>query len=277
MKEIQIFSSPQFGVIRTVLDADNQPLFCLGDVCKVLGLTVKGVGQRLSDGVISNYPITDRLGREQIANFVNEDGLYDVILDSRKPEAKRFRKWITSEVLPTIRKTGGYISANENDSPEEIMAKALVVAQDTLRRREERLRQLQEENDTQQQLITQQSEELQQAAPKVDYYDNTLQSVNTLTITQVAKSLGWEAHRLNCKLKESGIIFSQSGQWMLRSPYSQWGLHKTKTNTYTRTDGSVGTNMYTVYTEKGRRFISALVNNDFVIRKAIKEYNAEYI
>ena len=277
MKEIQIFNSPQFGEVRTILDADNQPLFCLGDVCKVLDLFTNKVAQRLSDGVLSRYPITDRLGREQYAHFVNEDGLYDVILDSRKQEAKKFRKWITSEVLPAIRKTGGYISANENDSPEEIMAKALVVAQDTLRRREERLRQLQEENDTQQQLITQQSEELQQAAPKVDYYDNTLQSVNTLTITQVAKSLGWEAHRLNCKLKESGIIFSQSGQWMLRSPYSQWGLHKTKTNTYTRTDGSVGTNMYTVYTEKGRRFISALVNNDFVIRKAIKEYNAEYI
>lgn len=124
-------------------------------------------------------------------------------------------------------------------------------------------------------LITKQSEELQQAAPKVDYYDTTLQSVNTLTITQVAKSLGWEAHKLNCRLKESGIIFNQSGQWMLKSPFSQWGLHKTKTNTYTRSDGSVGTNIYTVYTEKGRRFISALVSNDFVVSKALKEIKGE--
>lgn len=275
MKDLQIFNSPQFGEIRTFLDAENQPFFCLIDLCRVLELSTNKVSQRLDDWVLSRYPIIDALNRERMANFVNEDGLYDVILDSRKAEAKKFRKWITSEVLPAIRKTGGYILANENDSPEEIMAKALVVAQDTLKRREERLKQLQEENDTQQMLITKQSEELQQAAPKVDYYDSTLQSVNTLTITQVAKSLGWEAHKLNCRLKESGIIFNQSGQWMLKSPFSQWGLHKTKTNTYTRSDGSVGTNIYTVYTEKGRRFISALVSNNFVIGKALKEIKGE--
>lgn len=83
-------------------------MFCLSDLCRCLGLTAKIVNQRLGDGVVSKYPIIDNLGRTQQALFVNEDGLYDVILDSRKPEAKAFRKWITSEVLPSIRKTGSY-------------------------------------------------------------------------------------------------------------------------------------------------------------------------
>lgn len=102
-----MFTSPQFGTIRTIGDADN-PLFCLTDVCKSLGLRVKHVVPRLDDGVVSNDLIYDSLGRRQMAKFVNEDGLYDVIFDSRKPEAKAFRKWVTSVVLPSIRKTGGY-------------------------------------------------------------------------------------------------------------------------------------------------------------------------
>ena len=107
MSEIQIFKNPQFGEIRTAGTSEN-PLFCLSDLCKCLGLSAKFVNQRLSDEVVSNNPITDRLGRTQNALFVNEDGLYDVILDSRKPEARAFRKWVTGEVLPSIRKTGSY-------------------------------------------------------------------------------------------------------------------------------------------------------------------------
>ncbi len=107
--ELSIFSCQEFGQIRTII-VNNEPIFCLGDLCKALELTAKGVKQRLSDEVISNYPIEDSLGRRQNTLFVNEDGLYDVILESRKENAREFRKWITSDVLPTIRKTGGYIN-----------------------------------------------------------------------------------------------------------------------------------------------------------------------
>lgn len=110
MEEVRIFNNPMFGDVRTILGNDGEPRFCLGDVCKILGLTAKGVGQRLSDEVISNYPILDSIGRQQVVNFVNEDGLYDVILDSRKPEAKLFRKWVTNDVLPSIRKNGAYMT-----------------------------------------------------------------------------------------------------------------------------------------------------------------------
>lgn len=129
MEEIKIFNSPKFGEVRTA-GTPEQPLFCLSDVCRCLGLTAKFVNQRLDKGVVSNHPLETAGGTQQ-ALFVNEDGLYDVILDSRKPEAKAFRKWITSEVLPSIRKTGGYISTKADDTPEEIMARALVIAQRT--------------------------------------------------------------------------------------------------------------------------------------------------
>lgn len=109
--QIQIFEDEEFGTVRTLL-INGEPLFCLPDVCRILDLRVDNVITRLSNDTISKYPITDRLGRMQMTNFVNEDGLYDVILDSRKPEAKRFRKWITSEVLPSIRKRGIYSTEN---------------------------------------------------------------------------------------------------------------------------------------------------------------------
>ena len=109
--------------------------FCLRDVCEVLELRTQKVVQRLEDDVLSKYPIVDSLGRTQQATFVNEDGLYDTILESRKPLAKKFRKWVTSEVLPSIRKHGGYMVAKADESDEEIMARALQIAHATLQRR----------------------------------------------------------------------------------------------------------------------------------------------
>ena len=96
--EIKIFESPEFGRIRTVNDERGEPWFCLTDVCKVLGLKQRHVRERLDDGVVSTDTIADSLGRLQMANFVNEDGLYDVILDSRKPSARASASWVTSEV-----------------------------------------------------------------------------------------------------------------------------------------------------------------------------------
>lgn len=105
---VKIFSSEEFGKVRTLVNEQSEPLFCLVDVCEVLGLGVQGVSRRMDDGVISTLPIPDALGRVQSTMFVTEDGLYDVIFDSRKAAARKFRKWVTSEVIPSIRKTGRY-------------------------------------------------------------------------------------------------------------------------------------------------------------------------
>lgn len=252
MNEIQIFNSPQFGEIRTAGNSKN-PMFCLADVCKAVGLSAKGVNQRLSKEVISNYPL-QTAGGVQHALFVNEDGLYDVILDSRKPEAKAFRKWVTSEVLPSIRKTGGYIASTQDDSPELIMARALQVAQATIDRHKHQLEQANER-------IALQSTQLKQQAPKVKYVDEVLQSTNTYTSTQMSKELGMkDADRLHKALREKGVMFKQSGQWMLTAKYCGHDYTKTRTHQFTRSDGSTGTNAITVWTEKGRAFLHNILN-----------------
>lgn len=252
MDEIQIFKNPQFGEIRTAGNFNN-PMFCLADVCKAVGLSAKGVNQRLNKEVISNYPL-QTAGGVQHALFVNEDGLYDVILDSRKPEAKAFRKWITSEVLPSIRKSGGYIASTQDDSPELIMARALQVAQATIDRHKHQLEQANER-------IALQSTQLKQQAPKVKYVDEVLQSTNTYTSTQMSKELGMkDADRLHKALREKGVMFKQSGQWMLTAKYCGHDYTKTRTHQFTRSDGSTGTNAITVWTEKGRAFLHNTFN-----------------
>lgn len=117
-----VFSNPHFGVIRTAGTSEN-PMFCLADVCKALNLeNNRNVSKRLEVDDVHTMDITDRLGRNQQTTFVTEQGLYDVILISRKPEAKAFRRWVTGDVLPSIRKTGKY---SVNPEPERITYDAL--------------------------------------------------------------------------------------------------------------------------------------------------------
>lgn len=140
---------------------------------------------------------------------------------------------------------------------------------------QELIEQQQRQIEQKQETIDLQQSEIAKSAPKVSYYDTTLQSVNTMTSTQVAKQIGMDAEKLHKKLKEAGVIFRQSGQWLLHSPYDKWGMHATRTQTYTRSDGSTGTSTYTVWTEKGRRFIIALRDNGWNPRKAVKQIKGE--
>lgn len=243
MDSIQIFNSPQFGEIRTAGTSDN-PMFCLSDLCRALGLSAKGVNQRLDKEVISNYPLETAGGIQQ-ALFVNEDGLYDVILESRKPEAKKFRKWITSEVLPSIRKTGGYIAAGVEDSDEEIMARALLVADATIKRKDERIAQLQAENETAQKQIEEQQSKIEQDAPKVLFADAVSTSQRSCLVAELAKILkqngvdigqnrlyGWL--RSNGYLGARGLYYNQPTQKAMKL-----GLFEIKQTTITKPDGTV--------------------------------------
>lgn len=156
------------------------------------------------------------------------------------------------------------------DNPDLVIHLATQLKQE----REEKAK-LEAQTEQQQATIKIQTEEIKQAAPKVNYYDNHLQSVNTLTSTQVAKQIGMDAEKLHRKMKEIGILYKQSGQWILHAPYSTWGLHSTRTQTYTRSDGSTGTSVYTVWTTKGVRFIIALYENEWNVKKAIKQIKSE--
>lgn len=170
------------------------------------------------------------------------------------------------EELETEKRNGGYHVPNS-------FREALLLAA----KQQEQLEQQQRQIEQKQATIEAQTTELKKQAPKVEYYDNTLQSVNTLTATQVAKERGMDAEKLNRKLKEAGIIYRQSGQWIVKQPYASWGLHKTRTQTYTRSDGSLGTNTYLVWTQKGKMFILALIDNGYNVKSAIRQIKGEQV
>ena len=131
------------------------------------------------------------------------------------------------------------------------------------------------ENNHLSETIELQQKELTKSAPKVSYYDSHLLSVNTLTTTQVAKEIGMNAEKLNSKLKELGIQYKQSDQWLLKAPYDRWGMHDVRTNIFTSERGNTHTNTYTVWTQRGRRFIIALYENGWNVKKAIKQIKGE--
>ena len=245
MNEIKVFDNPQFGKVRTAGTSEN-PLFCLPDVCKALGLNASHVRERLEDGVVSTDTITDNLGRTQVANFVNEDGLYDVILDSRKPEAKTFRKWVTSEVLPSIRKTGQY-SANIPQT----FSQALMLAarqQEEIERQKAALAQQGEE-------IVKLSNEVMTMKPKATYYDLILNNPSTVTITQIAQDYGMSAKKFNQILCDFRIQHKVNKQWILYADNINKGYVQSKPTNIPLANGTEKVVYNTEWTQKGRIFL----------------------
>lgn len=171
MNELQIFNNEDFEVRATM--KDGEPLFVAADVCKALDIGNPTQAMTRLDEDESTL-ISNEGGRE--VNAVTESGLYALVLGSRKPEAKQFKRWITHDVIPSIRKTGGYIAGQNELSPEELMAKALKVAEKTLAEREARISALTVQNAI--------------MAPKADYFDELVER-NTLTnFRETAKELG---------------------------------------------------------------------------------------
>ena len=245
MNEIKVFDNPQFGKVRTAGTSEN-PLFCLPDVCKALGLNASHVRERLEDGVVSTDTITDNLGRAQVANFVNEDGLYDVILDSRKPEAKVFRKWVTSEVLPSIRKTGQY-SANVPQT----FSQALMLAarqQEEIERQKAALAQQGEE-------IVKLSNEVMMMKPKATYYDLILNNPSTVTITQIAQDYGMSAKKFNQILCDFRIQHKVNKQLILYADNINKGYVQSKPTNIPLANGTEKVVYNTEWTQKGRIFL----------------------
>ena len=243
MNELQIFNSSEFGQIRTVTK-DNEPMFCLGDLCKALELTAKEVKRRLNDEVVSKHPIPDSLGRMQETLFVNEDGLYDVILESRKESAKKFRKWVTSEVLPSIRKSGGYIAGQEQMSDTELMAKALLVAQKQIEQRNA--------------IIEQQKAKIEADKPKTKFADAVATSKTSILVGDLAKLICQNGYQIGQKrlfdwMRENGyLIKAGSSKNMPTQRYVEQGLFEIKESNVQNPDGSVRITKTTKVTGKGQ-------------------------
>ena len=244
MNEIQIFNNPQFGNIRTAGTPDN-PLFCLADVCKALELRQGDVVRRIDKGVVSTQPL-ETAGGTQMANFVNEDGLYDVILDSRKPEAKTFRKWVTGEVLPSIRKTGQY----GNYPVPQTFSQALLLAAKQQEQIEQQRIQLEEQGEE----IEKLANEVMAMKPKATYYDVILNNPSTVAITQIAQDYGMSAKKFNKILADFRIQRKVNKQWILYANYLDKGYVQSKPfNISNENNEKVVYN--TEWTQKGRLFI----------------------
>ena len=188
MSDLQIFDSLEFGEIRTVIK-NGEPMFCLADVCKALDIShVTDVKKRLKENGVGTTEVIDSMGRKQQATFINEANLYKTIFQSRKDSAERFSDWVTSEVIPSIRKNGGYIANQENLTPEQIVANALIVAQN---------------------IISQKDRQIEQMKPKAEFFDAVADSKTAISMNEVSKVLGIKGYGRNNLfefLRSNGIL-----------------------------------------------------------------------
>ena len=243
MNQIKIFQNQEFGAIRTMSNEQGEALFCAKDVCDALGYRRSNDAVRAhvesEDAVKCSTPTTSG---DQMMTYLKESGLYALILSSKLESARRFKRWVTSEVLPSIRKQGGYIATQNGETEAEIMQRAIEIVQTTLARRDEQIARLK---------------------PRADYADQVLDSITCITTTQLAKELGMTAQELNRRLCEMRIQYWQSGQYMLYADYARQGFAKSRTHKRTLKHGIVMTETYLVWTERGRDFIHRLLNPKF--------------
>lgn len=235
----------QFSVYGT---AEN-PLFLAKEVAKVIEHSDISTMVRMVD---EDEKLRDTNPNNvcggQTSWFLTEDGLYEVLMQSRKPIAKQFKKCV-KEILKEIRKTGGYIATAPDDTPEIIMAKAIKIADMKIKQQSMLI-------EMQKQQINEQIAELQIEKPLADYTRDVLQSDTTYTLTQVAKDLGFRSiYAFEKWAVENKILYYQSKQWIPTAKYSEKGYFTTRTAKYVKSDGTVGSSMSTVVTEKGRLFL----------------------
>ena len=252
--QVKIFENNQFGQIRTA-GTSEEPLFCLKDICKVLELKTNDVKNRLKKDGVDSIGVIDSMGRKQVAMFINEQNLYRVIMRSDKPQAEPFQDWVCGEVLPSIRKNGGYIATNEEDDAEMILARALKIADATIKRKEKQLLEQKEQ-------IDKQIKTINKMKPLAEYCSEVLQSDSTYTLTQVSKDLGFKSVYKFLDWANKNILYKQSNQWMPTAEYSDKDYFKTRTTKYFKSDGTIGTKMSTVVTEKGREFLHNIISNN---------------
>ena len=249
MKEMKIFSHEMFGEIRTMTNESGETYFVGKDVAEALGYT--NTQKAIRDHVDDDDKLTERFvlsGQNRSLVIISESGLYSLVLSSKLPQAKVFKHWVTSEVLPQIRKTGGYIPTHDAEgrqlSDMEILALALKIQQKT---------------------IEEQDRAIEALAPKAEYCDEVLDSVSCFTTTQIAKELSMSVFDLTRLLEQRKVMYKQSGQWMLYADYARKGYAKSRTKTYRDIEGEVHTRVYLVWTEEGRRFIHRLCSDEEVM------------
>lgn len=240
-ESIQTYSNDALGVTVRTVDEGGQVLFCAKDVAIALGYANHNDAiKRHCRGVVKRYPIVDSLGRTQEAAFITEPDLYRLIAHSKLPAAERFEAWVFEEVLPAIRRTGGYVAAAPDEDPEAIMARALLVARDTMERQRARIADLE---------------------PKARFADAVSASDGTCLVGELAKMMrqnGVEVgqNRLFRWLREDGYLGKSGCNRNVPTQRAmEMGLFRIKETAVTHSDGHVTVNRTPKVTGKGQRHL----------------------
>ena len=261
MNDIQVFSNEKFGQVRTVMQG-GEPWFVAKDVCDALDIANVTVAvARLDDDERSKF----NLGRQGETFCVNEPGLYSLVLGSRKKEARDFKRWITHEVIPTIRKTGGYVHNSEvfiqnylpfaDDTTKQLFRLTL----DVVDKQNKQIAEQQKE-------IAEKSSVIEEMTPKATYYDLVINSPDLTATTIIAKDYGKSATWLNRFLNEKGVQFRQGRTWVLYQPYANEGYAQTKTYVYSgKANADKHVSINTFWTQKGRMFIYGLLKDTGIL------------
>lgn len=244
MNDLQIFKNDRFGQVR-IVPVDGELMFVAKDVCDCLEITKhRDAISRLDSDERGSVKLDTPGGKQDIA-AINEYGLYNLVLSSRKPEAKEFKRWITHDVIPAIRKTGSYSMAIPQTLPEALRAYANEV----------------ESHNATKAIVAQQEQQIAEFKPVKDYVDKILSSKSCLTITQIAADYGMSAQELNKILHEAGLQRKVGDQWILYKQHMSKGFTKSETFTFCRSDGRLDSKITTKWTQKGRLEIHNILSN----------------
>ncbi|HDR6218481.1 phage antirepressor [Bacillus cereus] len=256
MNQLQVFNNKEFGQVRTVTQGKDV-WFVAKDVASVLEYRDTHNMVRFLDEYEKDTHQVSTLGGTQTMKIINESGLYSAILKSKKPQAKQFKKWVTSEVLPSIRKHGAYMTPKTINAL--LQDPDLIIGLASQLKQEQQARQIAQQKNL---MLTQQ---IAENASKITYLDQILQSQDTVTVSQVAADYGLSAMKLNKILNDERVQYKVNNQWLLYSKHQNKGYTKSKTVDVVHTDGSRSVKMNTRWTQKGRLFIHELLTKRGII------------
>ena len=249
MSELQVFQNAEFGSVRTTT-VNGEVMFVAKDVATILGYT--NTPKAIRDHIDDEDKLTERIvlsGQNREVIFINESGLYSLILSSKMPNARKFKRWVTADVLPAIRKHGMYAIDEILENPD-----LAISALTQLKEERERRKQLEC-------LALVQRQQIAELQPKASYYDLILQNKNTVPITQIAKDYGMSGRKFNELLHELGVQYKFRKTWLLYQHYAECGY--TQSRTYAIDESrSV---MHTYWTQKGRLFLYDLLKNEGIL------------
>ncbi|GAA0041706.1 phage antirepressor KilAC domain-containing protein [Lactobacillus amylovorus subsp. animalium] len=262
MNDLQLFNF-EGNKVRT-LKVDDEPYFVGKDVASILGYSNsrKALKDHVDEEDKNTVTIRDGITRgNPNQTVINESGLYSLILSSKMPNAKRFKHWVTSEVLPAIRKHGAYMTdqkAFDVVNNKSGLIDLLQQAADQLKQKDIRIEEMETENRNL-------NHQLEESNKKASYLDLILGDPTPILITQIANDYGYSAVAFNRLLKKFKVQRRVNGQWILYKAYMGKGYTSTKSKTYQDKHGNLRTKIYTVWTQKGRRFIYDILKENDIL------------